>query len=166
MTAPKELLGQLIGGIGGTARRFADVVTWTGAHTFESAITASGGVTGNLTGNVTGDVAGDVTPTMFILSPTEATVATGVLTVTSSFVNVLPETSTADQVDSIVYTGATEGTVLVLISKATNTITIDDANINLGAATRAVAPGGSITLYYDGTEWTELTFLAGADNVT
>lgn len=51
------------------------------------------------------------------------------------------------------------------VSKATNTITFDDANINLGAATRAVAPGGAIALYYDGTEWTELAFIAATDNV-
>ena len=43
-------------------------------------------------------------------------------------------------------------------------ITIDDANINLGAATRALAPGGSMWLYYNATKWNELSFTAGADN--
>lgn len=49
---------------------------------------------------------------------------------------------------------------------AGHTITVDDANINLGAATRAVAPGGSLLLRYDGVEdqWTEVAFLAAADN--
>lgn len=94
----------------------------------------------------------------------EPTIASGVLTVTRPFVNPLPESSTADQVDSIVYTGAVEGTLLIIHVPATNTITFDDANINLGAATRAVAPGGSLILVYDGTQWTELTFLAAADN--
>lgn len=93
-----------------------------------------------------------------------ATVASGVLTVTQSYVNVLPESSTSDTVDSIVKAGAADGDILVLTSKATNTITFDDANIALGAATRAVAPGGSLILQFDGTQWVERTFLAGADN--
>lgn len=93
------------------------------------------------------------------------TIASGVLTVTKPFVNPLPETSTTDQVDSITYTGAAAGDLLIIHVPATNTITFDDANINLGAATRAVAPGGSLILVYDGTQWTELTFTAATDNV-
>lgn len=95
----------------------------------------------------------------------DATIASGVLTVTKPLVQMLPESSTSDTVDSIVYTGVQEGDLLLLVSDATNTITIDDANINLGAATRAVAPGGSILLRYDGTQWTELLFVAASDNV-
>lgn len=94
----------------------------------------------------------------------ECTIAAGVLTVTKPFVIALPESSTADQVDSIVYDGAQEGDLLLITSPATNTITVDDAAINLGAGTRAVAPGGCLLLYFDGTQWTELAFLAGADN--
>lgn len=47
---------------------------------------------------------------------------------------------------------------------AGHTITVDDANINLGASTRAIAPGGSLLLVFDGTEWTEVTFLTASDN--
>lgn len=94
----------------------------------------------------------------------ECTIASGVLTVTKPFVIALPESSTADQVDSIVYTGAAEGDFLLITSPATNTITVDDANINLGAGTRAIAPGGCLLLYFDGTQWSELAFLAAADN--
>ncbi len=94
----------------------------------------------------------------------DATIASGVLTVTQTFVNPLPESSTSDQIDSIVWADASEGSILILHVPATNTITVDDANINLGAATRAIAPGGSLILIYDGTEWTELTFLADSDN--
>ena len=97
-------------------------------------------------------------------APEEATIASGVLTVTKPLVRPLPESSTADQVDSIVYTGAQEGDILILVSDATNTITVDDANINLGAATRAIAPGGTLVLRYDGTQWTEVLFLAASDN--
>lgn len=94
----------------------------------------------------------------------EATIASGVLTVTKPFVKPLPESSTSDTVDSIVYAGAQEGDLLLLHVPATNTITIDDANVNLGAATRAIAPGGSMLLLYDGTQWTELLFVAASDN--
>jgi len=93
------------------------------------------------------------------------TIASGVLTVTKSFVNPLPESSTSDTVDSIVATGVQAGDLLFIHVPATNTITFDDANINLGAATRAVAPGGSLVLIYDGTQWSEVVFLAASDNV-
>lgn len=94
----------------------------------------------------------------------DSTIASGVLTVTGSYVNALPESTTADQVDSIVKAGVQDGDILLIVSKATNTITVDDANINLGAATRAIAPGGSLLLYYDGTQWTEHSFVAATDN--
>lgn len=101
-------------------------------------------------------------------APTVATIASGVLTVTGSFVACAAESSTADQVDSIVVSGTTvtDGDLLILIADAGDTITFDDAVINLGAATRAVAPGGALILRYDAvdSEWTELVFLAGADN--
>lgn len=93
------------------------------------------------------------------------TIASGVLTVTKSFVNPQPESSTADTVDSIVFDGAVEGTLLLVHVPATNTITFDDAAINLGGATRAVAPGGSLLLVYDGTQWSEVFFTAATDNV-
>lgn len=95
----------------------------------------------------------------------EPTIAAGVLTTTKSFVNPLPESGTSDTVDSIVTSpAAAEGDILFIHVPATNTITFDDANINLGAATRAVAPGGSLLLVYDGTEWSEVAFLAASDN--
>jgi hypothetical protein len=96
---------------------------------------------------------------------TTPTIATGVLTVTGSFVNPLPESGTADTVDSIVMAGAQAGDLLLIHVPATNTITFDDATINLAAATRAVAPGGSLLLLYDGTEWSEVLFTAATDNV-
>lgn len=95
---------------------------------------------------------------------TTPTIASGVLTVTGSFVNPLPESSTSDTVDSIVMSGVQAGDILLIHVPATNTITFDDAAINLAAATRAVAPGGSLCLVYDGTEWSELFFTAATDN--
>lgn len=101
-------------------------------------------------------------------APTISTIATGVLTVTGSFISMAAESSTTDTVDSITVSGTTvaDGDLLVLIADDGDTITVDDANINLGAATRAVGPGGCLILRYDGveTQWTEVVFLAGADN--
>lgn len=97
-------------------------------------------------------------------APDVVTIATGVATVTKGFTAFAAESSTADTVDTITVAGAVEGDVLVCVADTGDTITFDDANINLGAATRAVAPGGCLILRYDGTEWTEVVFLAGADN--
>ena len=93
-----------------------------------------------------------------------ATIASGVLTVTKSYVWAAAESSTTDTVDSIVFADAEDGTLLLIVADTGDTITIDDANIDLGAATRAVAPGGCILLRYDGTTWAEVLFTASADN--
>lgn len=96
-----------------------------------------------------------------------ATIDSGVLTVTgdSFMVNPLPENSTADQIDSIACTKQLKfGDLLMLFVPATNTITVDDANINLGDSTRAIGPGGNLVLMWNGTKWNEISFLAGADN--
>ena len=97
-----------------------------------------------------------------------ATIATGVLTATKSYMIMDAEgAGTTDQLDSISGPGTpADGDLLLLVSSATDTITVDDANINLGGATRAVAPGGSLLLRYDGgeTQWTEVAFLTAADN--
>jgi hypothetical protein len=99
-------------------------------------------------------------------SPEAVTIATGVATVTKPFVVLDAEGGgTTDQLDTITYTGAAAGDLLLLSVTATDTITVDDANINLGAATRAIAPGGSLLLRFDGSEWTEVVFLASSDNV-
>jgi hypothetical protein len=103
----------------------------------------------------------------FGFSPlTTPTIATGVLTVTGSFVDPQPETDAADQVDSIVMSGVQAGDVLFIHIPATNTITFDDDVINLAAAQRAVAPGGTLILVYDGSQWSEMYFTAATDNTT
>lgn len=96
--------------------------------------------------------------------PEDVTIASGVATITQSFVRLAAQSGTADQLDTLTLADAAEGDLALLIADTGDTITVDDANINLGAATRAVAPGGCILLRYDGTEWTEMFFLAGADN--
>jgi len=133
----------------------ATTVTHALASTFTNRITATAGMrigTGATTAGVFG-----------MGTPEQATVATGVLTVTRPYANVLPESSTTDTVDSITYAAAAEGDLLYLMSTATNTITFDNsATMLLGAATRAVAPGGSITFQLVGTTWVERAFLTAA----
>jgi hypothetical protein len=103
----------------------------------------------------------------FGLSPlTTPTIASGVLTVTGSLVDPQPQSSTTDTVDSISMSGVQAGDVLFIHIPATNTITFSNTNINLAAATRAVAPGGSIILVYDGSQWSEMYFTAATDNTT
>lgn len=95
------------------------------------------------------------------------TIDTGVATVSQTFVVLDAEgAGTTDTLDSITLTGgASEGDLLLLTVNATDTITVDDANINLGAVTRAIAPGGALLVYYDGAQWTELAFITASDNV-
>lgn len=96
----------------------------------------------------------------------EVTVDSGDITVTGQYVRITSESSTADQVDTITKADAADGDMLLCVAAATHTITFDDANIDLGAGTRAVAPGGHLLLLYNGdsTSWQELTFLAASDN--
>lgn len=102
---------------------------------------------------------------------TQSTIASGVLTVPASttYVLAISESGTSDQVDTITKSDAADGDLLVIIPKSTDTITFDDANIDLGAATRAVAPGGLIVLLYNSSavtaaSWQEVLFLAASDN--
>jgi hypothetical protein len=92
------------------------------------------------------------------------TIASGVATITKSNVWLAAESGTTDQLDTLTLEGAADGDVVLLRSDTGDTITVDDANIDLGAATRAIAPGGCLALIYDGTSWAELFFIAAADN--
>lgn len=99
-------------------------------------------------------------------APDIVTIASGIATVTKGFTALAAESGTADQLDTLTYADAGDGDLIFLIADVGDTITVDDANINLGAATRAIAPGGCLLLRYDvaETQWTEVIFLAGADN--
>lgn len=97
-------------------------------------------------------------------APDVVTIASGVATITKGFTALAAESSTTDTVDTLTLVGAGEGDVVLIVADTGDTITFDDANIDLGAATRAVAPGGCIALRFDGTSWVEMFFLAGADN--
>lgn len=96
--------------------------------------------------------------------PTVVTIASGVAVIPAGvgFVQLAAESSTSDQLDTITKTGAKLGDLLFLIADTGDTITVDDANIDLGAATRALVGMSQIlTLYYSGASWSEFGFAAG-----
>lgn len=103
---------------------------------------------------------------MALGTPETVTIASGVATVTRPFVKLAAESSTSDQLDSIVYSGVQAGDLLLLTADTGDTITVDDANIDLTAATIALAgPGQYLLLVYNGSGWSEVSSALG-DNVT
>ena len=94
------------------------------------------------------------------------TIASGVATVArlTPVIVLAAESSTTDTLDTLTVANIQAGDTTVLVADTGDTITVDDANIDLGAATRAIAPGGSLHVRYDGTSWVEVAFLAAADN--
>lgn len=100
-------------------------------------------------------------------APEVVTIAAGVATCSGSFVQLAAESSTTDQLDTITLSTGTPnaGTLLLLTADTGDTITVDDANIDLGGATRALAgPNQFLLLIYNGSSWSEISFAAG-DNV-
>ena len=99
-------------------------------------------------------------------TPELVTIATGVATATRSLVQLAAEGGTADTVDTFVITGQKEGDIAIILADTGDTITVDDANIDLAAATRVLVAANSSTLIlrFDGTSWVEVLFTAAADN--
>lgn len=96
-------------------------------------------------------------------SPEQVTIASGVATITNHFVQLTSESGTTDTLDSFTFSGAAAGDMVRFIPKATDTITFDNsATMLLGAATRAVAPGGYIDFQLLGSTWQERGFLTAA----
>lgn len=167
----RSLLSGALGTIASEVLTFTDRFSWSGIQAYTAANTHTGAETHTGVETHTG---AETFQSLIMtgagalrLGAGEAvTIATGVATITRPFVVLDAEgAGTTDQLDTITYTGAVAGQVLLLTVTATDTITVDDANINLAAATRAIAPGGALLLYFDGTEWTELVFIAATDNV-
>ena len=94
------------------------------------------------------------------------TIASGVATVAklTPVILLVGEGAADDTLTTLTVANIQAGDTTILCSDGSDTITVDDANIDLGAATRAVAPGGSLGLRYDGTSWVETYFLTAADN--
>ena len=88
------------------------------------------------------------------------TIASGVATITKPYVALTGEGGN-DQLDTITYTGAAAGDLLIL-TRAANTITVDDLNIDLGATSRVLsATGHYLFLIFDGSGWGEIAFIQG-----
>jgi len=93
------------------------------------------------------------------------TISGGVATITKPFVDLTGEGTTTDALDTITYTSCAEGDLLILSTSRSDTLTVNDTNIDLGASTRTIAAAGTyLVLIYNGTQWGELCYLAG-DNV-
>ena len=132
--------------------------------TVDGTLTTTGAVTS--TGAVTADTVRLAGAGFFGLgTPETVTLVSGVATVTRPYVILDAEgAGTTDTLDSITYTGQAAGDLLLLTVNATDTITADNsATLLLGAATRAIAPGGSLLLLAtSATVWTEIAFLTAA----
>lgn len=90
---------------------------------------------------------------------TYPTIASDVLTITSSAVVPAPEAGAADNIDTI--SGGADGTVLVIAGTASVTLTFTDGadNMKLGAATRVLNNfDDTLTLVNRGGNWLEIGF--------
>lgn len=102
-------------------------------------------------------------------TPTQiVTIASGVATVSemTPVVALAAESSTTDQLDTLTVTGAKQGDTIMLVADTGDTITVDDANIDLSAATIVLSGVVSLVLWYNGTGWSEVTTSGTVDNVT
>ncbi len=95
-------------------------------------------------------------------TPEVVTILSGVATITRSFVRAAAESGTTDTIDTITKADAKIGDLLYLEADVGDTITVDDANINLGDATRVLTNIGQyLVLMFNGTEWAEMSYCAG-----
>ena len=152
------------------------IITDAGAVTFRGAVSGitTLGMTGALSGLTTIVASGLITSAGYRSSGAAhfgfgsgeaVTIVSGVATVTKPYVILDAEgAGTTDTLDSITYSGQAAGDILILTVNATDTITADNsATLLLGAATRAIAPGGClILLATSATIWVELAFLTAA----
>lgn len=144
------------------------------ANAAASANTASTIVKRDGSGNFT---AGDISLTsattsggvsvggMFRLVPSSVFVigSSTTLTPTTSFVNVGANSGDVTlNTTTAIADGGASGEILVLKGSGLFTVTVrDGANTKLGAVSRALSSGDTLTLIWDGNDWTELSF---ADN--
>lgn len=139
----------------------ASALTFVKAATFDLATTFTGLVTATAGLRVGPTGAGK----FGLGTPEAVTLVSGVATVTRPIVVLDAEgAGTTDTLDSITYAGQAAGDLLLLLVTATDTITADNsATLLLGAATRAIAPGGSLLLVAtSATVWQEVAFLTAA----
>jgi hypothetical protein len=108
------------------------------------------------------DVQGDtIVRGLFSLASSSVTVASGgTLAPTTSYLKVNSFTSVALSGTTAIADGTAIGNVLVLQGPASATsVTIPNAaNTKLGAASRVLGTGDTLTLIWDGSDWVETAF--------
>lgn len=94
------------------------------------------------------------------------TIASGVATVPyyTPVVKLAAESSTTDTLDTLTVADVQEGDIIHLVADTGDTITVDDANIDLAAATVAVAADSTLSLRYNGTQWSQMYAVISPDN--
>ena len=86
------------------------------------------------------------------------TIASGAITVTSSYVRLTGEGLSADDLDTI-NSSATDGTIIILRIAAEVITVTENGNIELGATTRVLSHNQDrLMLHYDGTKWSEISY--------
>lgn len=98
-------------------------------------------------------------------APEVVTIASGVATVAageSSYIRLKSESSTTDTLDTLTIADVQIGDIVFLEAYPGHTITVDDANIDLTAATVALTDVGQmLCLYYNGAGWSEFAKALG-----
>lgn len=153
-----DMANNLLEAFHGTTRVFgasASALTVDLATTFSSTVSA---VSGALT---VASLAMAGAGRLSLGTPEAVVIASGVATVTRPIVALTGEGATTDTLDSITYTGAVAGDILILTVGALGyTITADNsATMLLGAGTRALVANSTLVLRYAGTTWIEVAFL-------
>jgi len=95
------------------------------------------------------------------------TIASGVATVAAltPVIKLAAESSTSDTLDTLTVANVREGDTVLLVADSGDTITVDDANIDLSAGTIALSGVVSLLLWYNGTGWSQVTTSGAVDNV-
>lgn len=95
---------------------------------------------------------------LFGSAPSFPTIASGVLSVETSYVVPAPETGVVDTIDTI--SGGFDGAILILTGSAGNTLTLSDGagNLKLGGARVLNNFEDSLMLVQRGTDWIELSY--------
>ena len=94
------------------------------------------------------------------------TIVGGVATVSyfTPVVKLAAESSTSDTLDTLTVVDVQEGDIIHLVADAGDTITVDDASIDLLAATVALTADSTLSLRYNGTQWSQMYTVVSPDN--
>ena len=94
------------------------------------------------------------------------TIAGGVATVAAltPVIELTGEGGADDTLTTLTVAGVRTGDTVMLVATAGDTITVDDATIDLVAGTVAVAGDTTLLLRYNGTQWSQVATTISVDN--